>query len=295
MSNPVGLIGIGLMGNAFARRLLDVGFDVLGFDIDPAKRDQLKALGGEPAASVADMARRCDRIVLAVLTVSQVEDVLEGEGGLLANRSDRDGDCVILCTGTYEPDRIAALADRVAPKGAIILDTPVSGTSQQVLHGDGLGLIGGDPAVATKVSDILEVIYPRRKETGSAGSATKTKLAINHILGLNRVALAEGLVFAERLGLDKANFLDVARQSAAYSQIMDIKGGKMVEGDFTPVSKVSQHLKDVRIMVEEAKQRGQELPFAALLVDILEACQRHGDGDRDNAITIEEIRRRAAI
>ena len=85
----------------------------------------------------------------------------------------------------------------------------------------------------------------------------------------------------------------MARKSAAYSQIMDVKGPKMVEGDFTPVSKVSQHLKDVRIMVEEARRRGQALPFASLLVDVLEACERNGDGERDNAITIEEIRRRS--
>jgi 3-hydroxyisobutyrate dehydrogenase len=143
-----------------------------------------------------------------------------------------------------------------------------------------------------EVDAILAAIYPRRRYTGPAGSATKTKLAINHILGLNRAALAEGLVFAERLGLDLGDFLETARQSAAYSQIMDVKGDKMVAGDFAPAGKVSQHLKDMKIVLAEAEKRGQQLPFVSVLAEVLEACMRHGDGDADNTITIEEIRRR---
>ncbi|HZD90546.1 MAG TPA: NAD-binding protein, partial [Pseudolabrys sp.] len=120
------------------------------------------------------------------------------------------------------------------------------------------------------------------------------KLAINHILGLNRVALAEGLVFAEILGLDLPSFLAAARQSAAYSQIMDVKGDRMIAGDFAPVGKLSQHFKDVRTMLTEAERRGQQLPFLSLLAEVLESCERHGEGERDNAVSINEIRRRKA-
>ena len=293
MTKTVGLIGIGLMGTALARRLLDSGFQVVGFDVDPAKRAALETMGGEAAESLAEVAERCQRWLIAVMTIGQVEQVVEGPGGLLtAGGANTPG--IAMCTSTCEPDRIEALAARAAACGLAFLDTPVSGTSQQVLRGDGYGLIAGDKAAAAAAEDILSVIYPRHQFVGPAGAATKTKLAVNHILGLNRVALAEGLVFAEKLGLDLHGFLDVARKSAAYSQIMDVKGDKMVDGDFTPVSKVSQHLKDVRVMVSEARRRSQALPFASVLVDVLEGCERHGDGERDNAIMIEEIRRRTA-
>jgi len=106
------------------------------------------------------------------------------------------------------------------------------------------------------------------------------------------LALAEGLVFAETIGLDKADFLEIARMSAAYSQVMDTKGDKMVTGDFSPTSKVAQNLKDVRAIVKEAEARGQALPLATVLLEILNACERHGDGEQDNAIMIEEVRRR---
>ncbi len=293
MAGVVGLIGIGLMGTALARRLLDAGYRVVGFDIAPARRDALLAMGGEPAESVAEVAARCRRYLIAVMTVAQVEQVVEGKGGLIETGEPKHSR-VAMCTATCEPDRIEALAARAAARNFTFLDTPVSGTSGQVLQGDGYGLIAGDKAAAAAADDILGVIYPRRQYIGPAGTATKTKLAINHILGLNRVALAEGLVFAERLGLGLHGFLEVARKSAAYSQIMDVKGDKMVTGDFSPVSKVNQHHKDFNTILSEARKRGQQLPFASLLVEVLEACERHGDAERDNAITIEEIRRRKA-
>ena len=289
-NKTVGLIGLGLMGSALSRRLLDGGFNVVGFDIDPDKRNAFEKLGGEPVESIADVASCCRRVLIAVMTVAQVEDVV---AEILKHPSPSNKRRIVMSVATSEPDRIEALANESVTKGLDFLDTPVSGTSKQVLNGDGHGLIGGDPDVAKASADILDAIYPNRSVTGAAGSATKTKLAINHILGLNRVALAEGLVFAETLGLEKATFLDVAKKSAAYAQIMDVKGGTMVSGDFSnPVSKISQHLKDVRIMLNEAKQGSQPLPMLSTLAEILEASEQHGDGDQDNAITINEIRRR---
>jgi 3-hydroxyisobutyrate dehydrogenase-like beta-hydroxyacid dehydrogenase len=292
VSGAVGLIGIGLMGTVLARRLLDAGYRVIGFDIAEGRGEELGRMGGEPVESLVGVPRRCQLYLIAVMTMSQVEDVVEGAGGLV-EAGTAEIPRIALYAATCEPDRIEALAARTAPHELAFLDTPVSGTSQQVLHGDGFGLIAGDGAAAEAADPVLSVIYPRRHFVGPAGAATKTKLAINHILGLNCVALAEGLVFAETLGLDLRSFLEAARQSAAYSQIMDVKGDKMLVGDFPPVGKVSQHLKDVRVILSEAARRGQALPFASILAEVLEACERQGEGERDNAITIEEIRRRS--
>jgi 3-hydroxyisobutyrate dehydrogenase-like beta-hydroxyacid dehydrogenase len=179
-----------------------------------------------------------------------------------------------------------------ARRGVALLDAPVSGSSAQVARGDGVGLIGGDPAAAEDTADLLDVVYPRRFFVGAAGDASKTKLAVNLVLGLNRVALAEGLVFAESLGLDPQTFLDIARGSATYSQVMDVKGEKMVRADYAPQGKIDQNLKDVRIMLDEATRLGQGLPLAQLLADLLQACVDRGEGERDNCAVIEEIRRR---
>src|SRR5499425_2335298 len=124
--NPVGLIGVGLLGQALARRLLDAGFGVVGFDVDAAKNAKLAELGGQTASSIADLARRCDPIVLAVFSTDQVEEVIERE--LLPALGDRSGK-IVLCASTCDPDRIAALDKRVAKRGLRLLETTVSGAS----------------------------------------------------------------------------------------------------------------------------------------------------------------------
>ena len=287
--NPVGLIGVGLLGQALAHRLLGAGFEVMGFDVDPAKTARLAELGGRPAASIADLAARCDPIVLAVFSTDQVEEVVEQE--LLPVLGEGSGR-IVLCASTCDPDRIAALGERVAARGLRFLETPVSGASGQVSRGEGVGLIGGDPQVASAMEPVLRALFPTYFHIGAIGDGGRAKLAVNLILGLNRLAVAEGLVFAERLGLDPQAFLEVARRSAAYSQVMDVKGSKMTRGEFIPEGRVTQHLKDVHLMLDQAERVGQELPLLQVHADVLEACVRQGEGDLDNSIVINEIRRR---
>jgi len=288
-SQTVGLIGLGLLGQALAHRLTGAGFAVAGYDIDQTKTAKLAELGGKPVASIAELAQRCAPIVVAVFSTDQVEEVIERE--LLPALGD-GSNTIVLCASTCDPDRVAALNERVAPRGLRLLETPISGSSGQVARGEGVGLIGGDPGTAAEVEAILRALFPVYFQIGKVGDGGRAKLAINLILGLNRVALAEGLTFAQRLGLDPAAFLDVARKSAAYSQVMDIKGGKMVSRDFIPEGRVTQHLKDVHLMLEQAERIGQRLPALEVHADVLEACVRHGEGDLDNSIVIEEIRRR---
>ena len=281
----VGIIGLGLLGQALARRLRGSGFAVVGFDIDAAKMAHLATIGGEPASTVAELAQRCDPIVLAVFDTDQVEEVVERAlpAGLART---------VICCSTCDPDRIAALAERVAGRGLRFLEAPVSGSSGQVARGEGLGLVGGDKAAADAVETVIAAMFPRWHHIGRCGDGGRAKLAINLVLGLNRLALAEGLVFAQRLGLDASAFLGVARQSAAYSQIMDVKGGKMIAREFAAEGRAAQHLKDVELILAQARRIGQQLPLAAVHADVLAACLRHGEGDLDNCVVIEEIRRR---
>jgi 3-hydroxyisobutyrate dehydrogenase-like beta-hydroxyacid dehydrogenase len=286
----IGIIGLGLMGEVYARRLIDGGRAVVGFDIDPARGARLAAIGGRSAASIADVAAVCEPIILAVFSTEQVEDVVENHLlPVLGDGSHR----IVLSTSTADPDRIAALGTRANARGLRFLETPVSGTSAQVRRGDGVGLIGGDRDTATAADPVLAILFPRRFHIGLIGDGGRAKLAINLILGLNRLALAEGLVFAERVGLDLSAFLPVARESAAYSQVMDVKGPRMISGDFAPEGRVRQTLKDVHMMLEQAERLGQVLPALAANCGVLEACVRAGDGDLDNSAVVQEIRRRS--
>jgi 3-hydroxyisobutyrate dehydrogenase-like beta-hydroxyacid dehydrogenase len=286
---PVGVVGLGLMGSVLAGRLAAAGFSVLGFDIAPDKTARLAEHGGRAAASLAALAENADPIVLAVFDTAQVEDVVEN--GLLPALGDSSGR-IVLCTSTCDPDRVASLAERVGARGIRFLETPVSGTSEQVRRGDGVALIGGDAATAADAEHVLAAMFPARVHVGRVGDGGRAKLAVNLVLGLNRLALAEGLVFAEKLGLDPAAFLAIARGSAAYSQVMDTKGEKMVRCDFAPEGRARQTLKDVHLMLEQARRVGQELPMLAVHADVLTACVQQGEGDLDNSVIVEEVRRR---
>ncbi|HEX3936102.1 MAG TPA: NAD(P)-dependent oxidoreductase [Xanthobacteraceae bacterium] len=284
-TTPVGVVGIGLMGEVYVGRLVAAGFDVVGFDVDRAKAARLVEIGAR-AASLAEIARDCEPIVLAVFNTGQVEDVVEH--ALIPAAAGK----IVLCTSTCDPDRIATLGARVEGK-LRFLETPVSGTSAQVRDGDGVGLIGGDPQIAGAAAPVLDALFPSHFHIGAIGDGGRAKLAINLILGLNRMALAEGLVFAARLGLDPAAFLDVARASAAASQVMGTKGPKMVSGNFAPEGRVRQTLKDTQLMLDQARKAGQLLPLLSVHAEVLQACVDAGDSEQDNSIVIEEIRRRA--
>ncbi len=152
----VGVIGLGLMGEVLATRLMAAGFGVMGHDIDPAKNARLTARGGKAVASPAEVAV-CRVIALAVFSTDQVEGVVENE--LLPAVA---AGTVVLCTSTCDPDRIEALGRRLAGTGLRFLETPVSGSSEQVRQGDGVGLIGGDPKTAEDVKPVLDAVFPRR-------------------------------------------------------------------------------------------------------------------------------------
>jgi 3-hydroxyisobutyrate dehydrogenase-like beta-hydroxyacid dehydrogenase len=290
--SPIGVAGIGLIGSALARRLIDAGHAVVGFDVDKTKRDGLDAMGGKSVASLADLFRTADRVLIAVFNTDQVESVIEGKGGLAEIAAETGREKLAIVVSTCDPERVRKLGERLAGGPVHLLEVPISGASGQVAAGDGIGLVGGSKADAEEAADILSVICKKCHFMGATGNGGRTKLAINLILGINRTGLAEGLVFADALGLPLPSFLDAAKDSAAYSQIMDVKGGKMIAGEFAPEGRISQANKDVHLMIEAAEAVGQDLPLGRTYLDILDKAIVAGDADLDNSAVLREIRRR---
>ncbi|MBL6928463.1 MAG: NAD(P)-dependent oxidoreductase [Rhodospirillales bacterium] len=269
--------------------MLARGFGVVGYDIDPVRCDALARAGGTPVSGVAEVADRTKRVFLSLLTTKTVCAVVEADGGLLGVT---DPPRFVMDTTTGAPDETIALADRLAGRGIGYLDATISGSSQQIRDRDALFMVGGHDGVFQACRDLLEAVSDNMIHVGPPGSGSKAKLASNLILGLNRLVLAEGLVFAEKLGLDLPSFLSLLKQSPAYSVAMDVKGEKMLRGDFAPQARVSQHNKDLRIILDNAEKAGLELPLAKLHHDILEDLIADGDGDLDCCAVIKAIRER---
>ncbi len=289
MAGRVGLVGLGLVGTAAARRLSAEGFEVLGFDVDRRRCERLEQAGVRIAGSCAELGERVERAILSLPDAGCVLEVVEGPAGLLDTASPPG---YILDTTTAEPDQTAALAERLAKRGVHFLDAPFSGSSAQLADKQVVFMVGGQARALQRCRDILDALGKKTFHVGRPGSGLRAKLASNLVIGLNRLALAEGLVFAERLGLDAAAFLEMLKVTPAYSAAMDAKGGKMLAGDFAPQARLRQHCKDVSIILKYAEQSGQELPLSRLHRELLESAIAAGDGDLDNSAVIREIRRR---
>ncbi|UCG60082.1 MAG: NAD(P)-dependent oxidoreductase [Phycisphaerales bacterium] len=290
MLDAIGLVGIGLVGTAIAESLLAAKFGVVGFDIDSDGCKRLDEMGGKALGSAADVAEETDRIVLSLPSTDIVQQVVEGPGGILEADSPPR---YIIDTTTGDPEETTELAEILLGRGIYLLDSTISGSSKQVRDRQAVLMIGGDKQAFDACEDVFHALSEKVFYLGPSGFGSKAKLASNLVLGLNRLVLAEGLVFAARLGLDPRAFLELLRVTPAYSAAMDSKGQKMIDADFTAEARIRQHHKDVSLILKYAESLGQELPLSEVHRDVLDRAIAAGDGDLDNSAVIREIQRRA--
>lgn len=287
-AQTIGLVGLGLVGQAIAARLLAAGYAVHGFDLRDDARAALQSLGGTAVSSAGAVGTACPCVLLAVFDTKDVLSVLEQDDGLLA--PGHVVQCVIDCsTGT--PEMLQALAARLQTRGIALLEAPLSGSSQQIAAGEATQLLGGDAGTISRWAPVLDAIARQRVHVGPAGMAARAKLATNLVLGLNRAVLAEGMAFAESQGIAPEAFLSLVLATPARSAAAEIKGPLMVSGRFEPQSRIRQHLKDVGLMLEAARAAGQPLPLSETHARLMRDAIAAGDGDLDNAAIVRQWRR----
>lgn len=272
------------MGSAFAERLMGGGFGVLGCDIDARRREALVRQGGSAVADAREVFRACDRVMLSLPSHRETAEVMT------AAADDLRPGCIVIDTTTGDPAHTAAVAQALGARGVHALDATVSGSSAQVRTGAVTLMVGGDAAAFAACRDLFTRIGQQTFHTGPAGTGARMKLVTNLVLGLNRAALAEGLALAESLDLDPTQTLAVMRACPAYSRIMDTKGERMIRGEFSPDARLSQHLKDVRLIVETGQVAGLPMTLSAAHRAVLEAAEAGGWGELDNSAIIRALR-----
>jgi 3-hydroxyisobutyrate dehydrogenase-like beta-hydroxyacid dehydrogenase len=280
----IGLVGLGLMGSALAERLRAAGREVAGYDNRVEARDGLARAGGNPVGSVREVFART-RIVILSLPDSEVVAGVVREAGDLAVGS------TIIDTTTGDPAASERLGRELADRGADFLDATITGSSAEARRGEVIVTAGGLKSVFLAAEPLLVLFSRRSFFVGPWGSGARIKLIVNLVLGLNRAVLAEGLAFARRCGMDAAKVLEILQSSAAYSKVMDAKGRKMIESDFDPQARLSQHLKDVRLVLEEGARSGASLPLSRVHEVLLTRLVEQGLGDCDNSAIIRAFER----
>lgn len=284
MTKTIGMFGLGLIGMALADRLLAAGHSVIGHDIDAARGALLAEKGGRPAAP--EDVWQADILLSAVFSTDQLADIIAD--------APEDTNKVLVTMSTCDPDHVAELETKARDRAITLVESPISGTSKQVQQGTALLLLAGDAHGLDRFEEIADALSPNRERVGPIGAGNKTKLAINCILGLNRAAVAEGLVFAEALGLDPGVFLSTALRSAARSDVMAAKGPMMVARDFAPLGRIVQSHKDFRLIRDMAARNGHgNLPMVGRYLDLMAEAEDAGDGDLDNSAVYRAIARMA--
>jgi 3-hydroxyisobutyrate dehydrogenase-like beta-hydroxyacid dehydrogenase len=283
--NTVGMIGLGLLGSAIAERLLLAGYGVLGFDVDESRRKALDSLGGRAADRASNVFTLCDTVVLSLPNSDVVAQVMTDAAGELRPHM------LVIDTTTGDPRAAETLGAQLAQRDVRYLDATVAGSSEQTRRGEVLVMVGGQEPAFAAAAALLSTFASDAFYVGPWGAGSKMKLVVNLVLGLNRAVLAEGLSLAEALALDTERTLELLRASAAYSKVMDTKGQKMLARDYEPQARLSQHAKDVRLILEAGGRTGAALPLSLLHRELLQKAEAAGFGDADNSAVIEVFRR----
>jgi len=281
----LGVVGLGLLGLAVSERLLGSGRSVIGFDVQPDRTTALEKLGGMASTNVAEIFASCDIVFLALPDSNIVRTLLDNHRNYLPG-----GAIIDLTTG--DPDRMAEFGAELASRGVSYLDASVGGSSEQVRNGDAIVMAGGERSAVDRYENVIACFARQVFHMGPWGSGARMKLAMNLVLGLNRAVLAEGLAFADACGLSKQDALRVFRAGPSWSKVMETKGRRMIDHDFAPVARLSQHRKDVDLILAAAQKNGARTPLSALHRDLLAEVECSGFGDEDNAAVIRAFEKK---
>lgn len=276
----IGLIGLGIMGMAYAGNLSRKGFALVGYDPVPEARARLAALPGAAAVdSPADVAARADLILMALPSVAALEAVVAGMAPAL-----RPGQ-VVAEMGTLPIPAKEAARDRLAQAGAVLMDCPVSGTGAQAEKGDLVVYLSGPEAAGARLRPVMEAIATDVKFVGPFGNGMKLKLVANLLVSIHNLATAEALMFAQRQGLDLRMVYDaLAGGGAATSRMFEMRAPLMIEDRYEPATmKMDVYMKDVSLIMDQARAVDAPIPLMAATVPYYEAGLAQGRHKQDTA------------
>lgn len=275
------------MGRPMARNLLKAGFEVSGFDLNPAALAELADAGGTAAASVAAAAEGADLLVLMVVNAAQAESVLFEAGALAA----APAHAVACLMATCPPKTVERLARRVAEAGGRFLDAPVSGGTVGAEAGTLTIMAAGGEAAFDAAAPALRALGERVLRVGDTPGQGAVVKTINQLLcGVHIAAAAEALALAEKVGMDPASVLDIVRGTAAGSWMLSNRGPRMLEDAPEVSSAVDIFVKDLGIVLDAGRESAAALPLAALAHQLFVSVSGRGFGTHDDSQVIRAYR-----
>jgi 3-hydroxyisobutyrate dehydrogenase/glyoxylate/succinic semialdehyde reductase len=286
MDKTVGIVGLGIMGGAIARNLVDRGWRVIGYDIDPARRDELAQANVIIAGNAGQVARDAPIILTSLPSATAVDQVAREIADSGASRR-----IVVELSTLSIADKLRFEAT-LTKAGHIALDCPLSGTGAQAKNRDLVVYASGNDEAIAQCAGLFSDFAKQSADLGRFGNGSRMKFIANHLVAINNVATAEAMILAQRAGLDPRVVVDMVGPGAGGSRMFQMRAPMMVEGVYEPATmKVSIWQKDMAIIAAFADDVGCQTPLFSLTQPIYSEAMAMGLGDQDTASVFEVLKK----
>jgi 2-hydroxy-3-oxopropionate reductase len=287
---PVGFVGLGVMGRPMARNLVRAGHRVVVWNRSAGPAAELAAAGATVARTPAELAAAAPVVLTMLPDLPQVEEVLRRDDGLLAGMHQGS---VLVVMGTVSPVEVRDLGARLEPAAVAVVDAPVSGGDVGAEQATLSIMVGGRPEDVTRVRPYLEAMGTTVDHLGPLGAGQLAKACNQIVVAATLTALSEALVLARRGGLDPQRVFAVLGGGLAASRVLEVKGPKLLGGDFRPGGAAAFQHKDLGFALAAARAEGVALPLTALVDQLYGAARWNGFGDDDHSVVVRVIERLA--
>jgi 3-hydroxyisobutyrate dehydrogenase len=282
----IAFVGLGAMGSAMAQRLLAAGHSVTGYNRTRAKAEALASKG----LLVADSARAAVEgasVVLSMVTDSEaLRDVALRPDGIVAGLS---RGAVWAEMSTVSPTVTRMLGERVAEKGAALLDAPVSGSTVTIAQGQLSFIVGGDTAALERIRPYLLAIGPTITHVGALGLAVTMKIAVNLSIGVQMLAFSESVLLAEKSGIPREKAVEVMLKGVTASPMLKYRGPFVLDMPDEALFNVMLMQKDMRLALEQGRAVGVPLPATGLVHELLTGARGLGLAEKDFAAVFDVL------
>jgi 2-hydroxy-3-oxopropionate reductase len=275
-----------------AKNLIKAGYNVVVYDRNKNKRDEVVAAGAEEGLSPKDVASRTEIIITMLQNSPNVKDVVLGTNGIL--EAAKEG-TIIVDTSSIAPLASKEIAAEAAKKGVEMLDAPVSGGEPKAIEGTLSFMVGGKKEVFDKCYDILSKMGASVVLCGDIGAGNTTKLANQIIVALNIAAMSEALVLGTKAGVDPEAIYNAIKGGLAGSTVLNAKAPLAMAGNFKPGFRIELHIKDLANALETGHEIGVPLPLTSQVMEIMQALKVDGKAQDDHGGIIQFYEKLAGI
>jgi 2-hydroxy-3-oxopropionate reductase len=278
MAKKVGFIGLGMIGTPMSKNLLKAGFELTVWNRTPSKMREIVESGAKPATSAKEAAQKSE-VTITMLTGSlDSREVILGKNGVLEGMKPGT---VVIDMSTISPEMSKQIASEVAGKGCRMLDAPVGGTVSVAANAALTIQVGGEKQVFEEHRDILATLGKNIFYIGGNGMGCYIKLVANAIMGTNMAVLAEAMCLGAKVGIPTDLMLDVLKNSASSSRVLEVRGPNIVKGEYKAQFMLKLLFKDLGIALDTAAEDSVPLPIVGLARQIYAQALADGKGDED--------------